>query len=194
VTVSQWEIGHGVAWAPGAVTLPLEALGGGPASLEGPERSRQVVLTVAAEPWIVPVLQSAVHGAVADFVRCGDAVALVREFATVALLERCACCLGGQFAVAVERWPDRVRVELIDRSSSWPGHGPLPDDAEGGGNRVGARLAHIDEVANWWGFDRYPDYSRWWAELDPRAEERGDRFASGPVWMFTAKEGWRLMA
>jgi anti-sigma regulatory factor (Ser/Thr protein kinase) len=90
-----------------------------------------------------------------------DVLLLVTELVTNAV-RHAGVGPDGSLQVELQRWPQRVRVEVVDHGSDLAPIRSRPSRADPGG----WGLVLVDRIAARWGVGRGPSFTRVWFELE----------------------------
>ena len=156
----------------------------------------RISITLPGFSCMVAVARFAVRALLPGNPRAEDAELIVSELATNAI--RHSTSRGGQFELAVDLAPGRVRIEVRDGGPF--GYPPPPKpkphsqppaesvhvfplhpwstmhredrdrDRAAEAEEYGFGLAIVTSASDKWGHSRYPDHAVWWAELACPAE------------------------
>jgi serine/threonine-protein kinase RsbW len=104
--------------------------------------------------------------------RADDALVIVSELATNAVLHSRSREEGGEFEVRLELAPDVLRIEVVDPGEAGPLAPSAPDEAFGPAEdpafpygESGRGLLIVYRLADDWGHKRRESSTLWWAEL-----------------------------
>ena len=117
----------------------------------------EYVITLPALPSMVGIARHAVTVIVGDAVVADDAVRIVSELATNAVLHA-AKGVGSAFVLNVAELGSVLRIAVVSPppTLSWDGRG----------GDFGRGLVIVDALADKWGTDVHEDGVTWWAELE----------------------------
>jgi anti-sigma regulatory factor (Ser/Thr protein kinase) len=130
-------------------------------------------LKLAGVPSSVDQARSLLRGFLGDSARKDDAVTILSELATNAVLHSLSGANGGEFELRFELVGGSLRLEVIDQgkvdaaplSPPEESFAPAEDPAFPHGES-GRGLLIVDAYADRWGRQQSPGRGLWWAELD----------------------------
>lgn len=129
--------------------------------------------TLPGQPASVPEARGIARLFLGSDPRTGDALVIVSELATNAVLHSRSREEGGVFEIRLELKPDALRIEIVDRGAptrSAPAGEPdesfAPgEDASFPHGESGRGHAIVYALADDWGHEQRSDRAIWWAEL-----------------------------